>query len=62
MKWFALVMSGLYVVAGCLLLFTDALPMIDVYRQGIGGVLLGYGLLRGVMWYRKDRRSGQEEA
>lgn len=60
MKWFALAMSMLYVAAGCLLLFTDALPMIDVYRSAIGSVLLAYGLIRGVLWYRKDRRSREE--
>lgn len=53
MKWFALAMSALYIVAGCLLLFTSMLQMIQVYRAPIGGVLLAYGVIRGAMWYRK---------
>ncbi len=59
MKWFALVMSLLYVVAGCLLLFTTAIPVIQEYRAAIGGVLVVYGAVRGVIWYRKNKAEGQ---
>lgn len=59
MKWFALVMSLLYVVTGCLLLLTAALPMIQAYRSAIGGVLIAYGLVRGVLWVRKNKAAGQ---
>lgn len=59
MKWFALVMSLLYVVAGCLLLFTTAIPVVQEYRSAIGGVLVAYGVIRGVIWLRKNRAEGQ---
>lgn len=59
MKWFALVMSLLYVVAGCLLLFTTAIPFVQAYRPVIGGVLVAYGLVRGVLWLRKNKAEGQ---
>lgn len=59
MKWFALAMSLLYVVAGCLLLLTTAMPMVQEYRTAIGGVLVAYGVVRGVIWLRKNRAEGQ---
>lgn len=59
MKWFALVMSLLYVVAGCLLLFTTAMPAIDTFRTAIGAVLIAYGVIRGVVWIRKNKAEGR---
>jgi uncharacterized membrane protein HdeD (DUF308 family) len=58
MKWFALAMSVLYVVVGCLLLLTTALPAVGTYRSAIGAVLIVYGLLRSVLWYRKNKAEG----
>lgn len=54
LRAFAVVMSVVYILAGCALLFTDALKNSIVhYRNIIGGVLMGYGVLRLVMWYLK---------
>ncbi|MEZ4808659.1 MAG: hypothetical protein R2815_14440 [Flavobacteriales bacterium] len=61
MKWFALVMSVVYVIAGCLLIFTSfAADVIRDYRMVLGGVLIGYGLLRGSLWVRKHNESKAE--
>lgn len=54
LSWFALAMSVFYLVMGLLFLTTDVLiGPLPHYRPAIGGVLLGYGLLRGWMWFRK---------
>lgn len=61
MKYFALLMSLIYGLVGCLFLFTAFMQwQIPRYRVPLGLVLLGYGLLRGWMWYRKDMQSRQE--
>lgn len=54
MKYFALAMSVLYVLAGCAFLFTNAfLQLIPNYRLLIGLLLLGYGVVRAYLWRRK---------
>lgn len=61
MKYFALIMSVLYVAAGAMLLFDDTfLPQVRKFRFILGGVLLGYGILRGIMWRQKDLKSRRE--
>lgn len=56
MRWFALGMSVVYIALGSLLLFTTVGDyVIPVRKPLIGGLLLGYGLLRGFLWYRKGR-------
>lgn len=56
MRWFALGMSIAYISVGGVLLFTDAANhIVSVQRPLIGGLLLGYGLFRGYLWYRKWR-------
>lgn len=60
MRWFALGMSVVYIASGGLLLFTDlANNIITVQRSVIGGLLMGYGLLRGYLWYRKGKTPSQ---
>lgn len=45
-----------YIALGSLLLFTQlGSHVIAVQRSLIGGLLLGYGLLRGFLWYRKTK-------
>jgi hypothetical protein len=54
MKYFALAMSTLYVLAGCALLFTPWLgDIIRSFRIPIGLLLLIYGVVRAYMWRRK---------
>lgn len=54
MKYFALVMSTLYVLAGCLFLFTDVLAeQISTFRAPLGLMLVGYGVVRAYLWRRK---------
>lgn len=54
MKYFALVMSTLYVLAGCLFLFTDVLAeQISTFRVPLGLMLVGYGVVRAYLWRRK---------
>ena len=54
MKYFALAMSLIYVVAGALLIFTNFLAAeITQFRVLLGCVLLGFGSLRGYMWQNK---------
>jgi hypothetical protein len=54
-------MSVFYAVLGVLFLATDVLAeALPHYRPAIGAVLLGYGLVRGWMWYRKRRNQAQE--
>lgn len=51
-----LVMSAFYAVVGLLFLLTDVLAdRIPDHRTVLGAVLLGYGLLRLVMWLRGRR-------
>jgi hypothetical protein len=62
MKFFALVMCALYVLAGCLFLFTNALEgLIPRYRIPIGLLLGGYGVVRAYMWRVKytDQTGGE---
>ena len=55
MKYFALAMSLIYVVAGAMLLFTNFMAMeITSYRVPLGLVLIGYGILRWFMWRKKQ--------
>lgn len=62
MKYFALTMSVLYAVVGCLILFTNFLyPQISRFRVPLGVVLLVYGAVRGFMWQRKQAQSRQEQ-
>ncbi|MBP8824056.1 MAG: hypothetical protein KBH07_10455 [Flavobacteriales bacterium] len=61
MKYFALVMSMAYIVVGALILFADGfLPQVTRFRVPLGLILLGYGVLRAVMWKRKDAQSRHE--
>lgn len=54
LRVFAVVMSVVYILFGCALIFTDVLKNSIVhYRNVIGGVLVGYGALRLIMWYLK---------
>ncbi|MCC6541006.1 MAG: hypothetical protein IT225_02180 [Flavobacteriales bacterium] len=58
-----LFMSAFYTLAGLALLCTDLLAdAVTAYRIPIGGVLVGYGLLRFVLWKRwKDRQHSAQE-
>lgn len=54
MKYFALSMSVLYVLAGCLFVFTDLLSEhIRNFRAPLGLMLMVYGVVRAYMWRRK---------
>jgi hypothetical protein len=54
MKFFALVMCALYVLAGCVFLFTTALEgLIPRYRIPLGLLLGAYGVVRAYMWRMK---------
>ncbi len=54
MKYFALAMSALYVLIGCLFLFTDVLlEQIPDFRLPLGLLLAGYGVVRAFLWRRK---------
>ncbi len=56
-----LFMSAFYLIAGCVLLFTDLFAdRITDYRNEIGGVLIGYGILRFFLWQRWNK-SQQED-
>ena len=60
MKYFALAMSLIYVVAGAMLLFTNFLAAeITSYRVPLALVLIGYGVMRWFMWRRKQAQ-GEE--
>lgn len=62
MKYFALVMSLVYVLVGCLFLFTNFMQwQITSYRIPLGLVLVGYGVLRSFMWRRKNLQSQEEQ-
>jgi hypothetical protein len=54
MKYFALVMSALYVLVGCLFIFTDVLAeQIRTFRLPLGLMLVAYGVVRAYFWRRK---------
>ncbi len=54
MKYFALVMSALYVLLGCLFVFTPVLgEQIRTFRLPIGLMMIAYGLVRAFLWRRK---------
>ncbi len=54
MKYFALVMCALYVLAGCVFLFTELLlEQVRVFRVPLGLLLVGYGAVRAYLWRRK---------
>ncbi len=54
MKYLALVMSTLYVLVGCLFIFTDALAEhIRTFRLPLGVMLVAYGVVRAYLWRRK---------
>ncbi len=62
MKYFALIMSVVYAVAGCLILFTNFLyPQVSRFRVPLGVILLIYGAVRGYMWQRKQAQSENEQ-
>ncbi len=62
LSWFAFAMSVFYAVMGVLFLSSDLfVEAIPDYRPAIGAVLLGYGLLRGWMWFRKRRNEATEK-
>ncbi len=53
---FALGMSGFYILAGLLIGLTDvAKDVLPHYRPALALVLVGYGVLRLVMWLRRRR-------
>lgn len=58
MKYFALTMSVVYLLAGCMILFTNFLsPEISRFRIPLGLVLVAYGVIRGFMWRQKQARN-----
>lgn len=62
MKYFALTMSVVYVLAGCLILFTNFLsPEITRFRVPFGTLLVIYGGVRGFMWQRKQAQSREDQ-
>lgn len=62
MKYFALVMSALYVLVGCLFLFTDMLlEQIRMFRLPLGFLLVAYGVVRAYLWRRKYADQSAEE-
>ena len=62
MKYFALVMSLVYILFGCLFLFTNFLQwQISQYRVPLGLVLVGYGILRSYLWRKKNLQSQEEQ-
>lgn len=53
---FAVGMSGFYILAGLVIGLTPfASDVLPHYRPVLALVLVGYGLLRLVMWWRKRR-------
>ncbi len=58
MKYFALVMSVVYLTIGGLILFTNFMyPQVTRFRVPLGLVLVIYGIIRGLMWRRKEAQS-----
>jgi uncharacterized membrane protein HdeD (DUF308 family) len=61
MKYFALAMSVVYLVVGCLFLFTPFLSLqVTQFRTPLGLVLVAYGIIRGILWQRKYTQSRQQ--
>lgn len=57
-----LFMSALYIVVGLVFLFTDVLKdRFPEHRQVIGGVLVGYGIIRFVLWQRWNKTRQQDQ-
>lgn len=55
MKYFALAMSAVYVLAGCALLFSDVLiDLFPRFRTPLGILLVGYGVVRFYMWQKRN--------
>ncbi|MDX9750508.1 MAG: hypothetical protein RBT71_05460 [Flavobacteriales bacterium] len=49
-------MTAVYVGAGLLLLFTDALnDTVTRYRMAIGAILVAYGILRAVLYFTRRK-------
>ena len=62
MKYFALTMSVVYLLAGCMILFTNFLSHeISRFRIPFGILLVVYGGVRGFMWQRKQTQSREEQ-
>ena len=58
----ALCMPVVYTLAGAMLLFTPVLSDTIVrFRPVLGGILLGYGLLRAFLWWNKRRKAVDEQ-
>lgn len=58
-----LFMSAVYAGVGCGFLFTDMVrDKVPENRLIIGGLLLGYGVLRFYMWQRWNKAQRREEA
>lgn len=56
-----LFMSAFYLIGGCVLLFTDVFAdRIADHRMVIGGVLVGYGILRFFLWQRWNKAQQQD--
>jgi len=61
MKYFALVMSLVYILFGCLFLLTNFMQVqISQYRVPLGLVLVCYGAVRSYMWRKKNLQSQEE--
>lgn len=61
MKYFALAMSAIYVAAGLALLLTDALiGLVPRFRLPLALLLMGYGIVRFVLWRKKYAQAGNE--
>ena len=62
MKYFAVAMSALYVLAGCAFVFSNALiNYIPRYRIPLGLLLVGYGVIRFFMWRKRSSAQASEE-
>jgi hypothetical protein len=62
MKYFALAMSAIYVAAGLALLFSNALiELIPRFRIPLGVLLAGYGIVRFVLWRKKNAQQAGNE-
>ncbi|MEO7080926.1 MAG: hypothetical protein ABIY71_05330 [Flavobacteriales bacterium] len=61
MKYFSLVMSLFYVLAGAMILFTNLFPQISKFRIPLGLILVVYGIIRGIMWRTKQVQSEKEQ-
>ncbi len=58
-KYFALIMTVVYITAGLALLFTDVLDdTVTRYRKAIGAILVGYGILRAVLYFSRRKGAG----